>query len=261
MRNVLFFILMIMSIVLVINAKKNINKRTSFIKVQNYIENVNGINLKMIYVEGGLFKIGNDSKVEGYKDESPATELSINSYYIGCFEVTQKQWNIIMEGNDLNNEEGDLPINNVSWYDANSFCNKLSLLTGKNYQLPTEEQWEYAARGGIKSNICRYSGDDNIDKVAWYNSNSQKKVHIVGSKKPNELGVYDMSGNLYEWCSDTYRSYKYINNEDNNFRGESKVIRGGCWRDYSSSCRVVSRNFQHPSATASIIGFRIVCIP
>ena len=259
MRNVLFFALMLSFIVLIsAHAKKNRQGKDE----KNYVENVMGIKLEMIYVKGGTFIMGNTSEKGGCSDERPITEIYLDSYYIGAFEVTQKQWNIIMRGENIADENDNLPITYVSWNEATLFCDKLSQLTGKNYKLPTEEQWEYAARGGIKNSNRKYSGSDEIDKVSWYSSNSNKEIHPVGLKHPNELGIYDMSGNVYEWCLDTYMSYTYKNDSVKHHGvGNNKVLRGGCWSDYASSCRVTHRFYDVSSSKSSKIGFRVVCVP
>ena len=262
MRNVLFFAVMISTIIM-ISAQAKRNRQENIFdsnQTESYIEQVLGLGMKMIYVKGGPFILGTLNKGEGYSDEYPAVESFLDSYYIGAFEVTQKQWQTIMKDN-ISIEE-NLPINRVSWNDALLFCEKLSELTGKHYQLPTEEQWEYAARGGIKNNNRKYSGSDEIDKVSWYSTNSNKEIHPVGLKHPNELGIYDMSGNVYEWCLDTYMSYTYKNDSVKHHSvGNNKVLRGGCWSDYASSCRVTHRFYDVSSSKNSKIGFRVVCVP
>lgn len=259
MRNVLFFALMLSSIMLVsAHVKKN---RDGNDEKKNYVENVRGIKMKMIYVKGGTFIMGNTSDEGGHSNERPATEIYLDSYYIGAFEVTQKQWNIIMKGEDIADKEDNMPITCVSWNEATLFCDKLSQLTGKNYKLPTEEQWEYAALAG-ESNNKKYSGGDKLKDVAWYKSNSEESVHPVGLKKPNQLGIYDMSGNVYEWCIDNYNSYirKYDKSKDKNI-GINKVLRGGCWSDYASNCRATYRSFEIESCANGKIGLRVVLIP
>ena len=258
MRNVLFFALMLSFIVLIsAHAKKNRQGKDE----KNYVENVMGIKLEMIYVNGGTFIMGNTSEKGGCSDERPITEIYLDSYYIGAFEVTQKQWNIIMRGENIADENDNLPITYVSWNEATLFCDKLSQLTGKNYKLPTEEQWEYAALAGENDNKM-YSGGSNIKKVAWYFQNSEGTVHQVGLKAPNKLGIYDMSGNVYEWCIDNYNSYirKYDFSKENNV-GSYKVLRGGCWSDYASNCRATYRCFEIESCANGKIGFRVVLIP
>lgn len=261
MRNVLLFVLMISTIVMVYaKVKKNKQENVSdFFNGRNYIEQVSGIDMQMVYVKGGSFILGTITKGDGYSDEYPAVEVSLNSYYIGAFEVSQKQWQIIMGDSIYDNEK--LPINGVSWNDAVLFCEKLSELSGKNYQLPTEEQWEYAARGGKNSKNRKYSGSNDVDEVAWYSANSNKELQQVGLKKSNELDLYDMSGNVLEWCLDTYMSYSSKNDTLKKEIGNNKVLRGGCWLDYASSCRVSYRNYDFSSSKNIKNGFRVVCIP
>ena len=258
MRNVLFFALMLSSIVMLsAHVKKNGKEK----ETKSYVENVKGIDLKMIYVKGGTFIMGNTSDVGGCVDERPVTEVFLDSYYIGAFEVTEKQWNMIMKEEYVADENNNFPKTYVSWKEAVLFCDKLSQLTGKNYKLPTEEQWEYAALAGDNNNKM-YSGGSDIKKVAWYNLNSEESAHPVGLKLPNKLGIYDMSGNVYEWCIDNYNSYirKYDNRKENNI-GIYKVLRGGCWSDYASNCRATYRSYEIESCANNKIGFRVVCMP
>ena len=230
-------------------------------KDETYIETAKGINLKMIYVEGGTFAMGSNSV---FDNEKPVHNVTLDSYYIGETEITQAQWRAVMGTNPSGYTGDNRPVECVSWDDAQAFCKKLSELTGKRYVLPTEAQWEYAARGGNKSKGYTYSGSNNIDKVAKYNSSEGHSN--VKSKKPNELGIYDMSGNVDEWCSDWYSSSSYSSSSQTNPQGpksgSSRVLRGGGWFDYyACNCRVASRrngNLSHPN---SYCGFRVVCLP
>jgi len=201
----------------------------------------------------------------------------VSDFYIGKYEVTQKEWTEIM-GKNLSNWKGDnLPVEKVSWYDAVKFCNKKSDKEGltrcysgsgtntkcnfsaNGYRLPTEAEWEYSARGGNKSKGYKYSGSHNIGSVAWYNDNSGRKTHKVGTKQPNELGIYDMSGNVREWCNDWYESYS--SSSQTNPRGASsgsdRVLRGGSWDSYASCCRVAFRYYSYPDRSDYLIGFRL----
>ena len=227
---------------------------------ENYIERTKkGLNMKMIYVEGGTFSMGS---TDGDSDERPVHSVTLDSYYIAETEVTQAQWRAVM-GTDPSNYKGDnRPVDNVSWDDAMEFCKKLSELTGKKYTLPTEAQWEYAARGGNKSKHYTYSGSNNIGDVAWYSNNSDQTL-AVKSKQPNELGLYDMSGNVWEWCLDWYGSYS-SSSQTNPTGPESvsfRVLRGGSWYGGASYCRVADRSFNDPSRRFNFYGFRVVCIP
>ena len=228
-------------------------------KDETYVETAKGINLKMIYVEGGTFAMGSNS---GDDDERPVHNVTLDSYYIGETEITQAQWRAVMGSNPSRYTGDNRPVECVSWYDAQAFCTKLSELTGKRYVLPTEAQWEYAARGGNKSKGYTYSGSNNIDKVAKYNSSEGHSN--VKSKKPNELGIYDMSGNVWEWCSDWYGSYSLSSqtNPQGPISGSYRVFRGGGWDDLASSCRVANRDGNdYPSSTYKDSGFRVVCLP
>lgn len=225
-------------------------------KEETYIETAKGINLKMIYVEGGTFAMGSNSV---YDNEKPVHNVTLDSYYIGETEITQAQWRAVMGSNPSEYKGNNRPVENVSWNDAQEFCKKLSELTGKRYVLPTEAQWEYAARGGNQSKGYTYSGSNNIDEVAKYNSGGYSKVK---SKKPNELGIYNMSGNVWEWCSDWYGSYSSSSqtNPQGPNSGSYRVLRGGSWNYSASCCRVANRGRNDPSHTSSC-GFRVVCLP
>jgi len=188
---------------------------------------------QLVSVEGGTFTMGCTF------DDCNSTvliphQVTLNSYKIAKHQVTQKQWEAIMGDNPSSIKGDDLPVYYVSWHNAQTFITKLNSITGKKYRLPTEAEWEYAARGGNKSQGFKYSGSDNIDEVAWYSGNSLFKPHPVGTKKANELGTCDMSGNMVEWCSDWWDLYTDASQEnptgpDN---GEYRIVRGG---DYGSS--------------------------
>ena len=213
--------------------------------------------VEMVYVEGGTFQMGSTN---GDSDEKPVHSVTLSSYKISKFEVTQKQWKEIM-GNNPSNWSGDnLPVENVSWNDVQNFISKLNSKTGGNYRLPTEAEWEFAARGGTSSNGYTYSGSNSIGDVAWYSSNSGGKTHPVGTKSPNELGIYDMSGNVWEWCSDWYGSYSSSSqtNPQGPSSGSDRVYGGGGWADDSSGCRVANRGGSHPSIGGNSMGFRLV---
>ena len=223
-----------------------------------FTETVNGLNLKMILVEGGTFAMGSTS---GNSDELPVHNVTLDSYYIGETEITQAQWRAIMGSNPSYYTGDNRPVERVSWNEAQEFCKKLSELTGKKYVLPTEAQWEYAARGGNKSKGYTYSGSNSIDEVAKYDSRGGHSN--VKSKKPNELGIYDMSGNVWEWCSDWYGSYgsSAQTNPQGPSSGSDRVLRGGSWRGSSSLCRVARRGHNSPYSRYDYNGFRVVCLP
>ena len=230
---------------------------------ETYVETINGLNLKMIFVEEGTFVMGSN---DGDSDERPVHNVTLDLYYIGETEVTQAQWQAIMGSNPSSYKGDNRPVENVSWNEAQEFCDKLSALTGKKYVLPTEAQWEYAARGGNKSNGYAYSGSNTIGDVAVYSGNRESQHSNVKSKESNELGIYDMSGNVYEWCSDCSNLYgNYSSSPQTNPQGPSsgsyRVLRGGSWNTDAGYCRVANRNYDYPYSRSYSYGFRVVCIP
>ncbi len=239
----------------------------------DFTETAFGMNLEMVYVEGGTFRMGGTEAA--YDDEKPVHEVTLNGFHIGKYEVTQAQWKNVM-GSTLEDQRAlsdydngiagagsDCPMYYVSWNDAQAFCKKLSEKTGKTYVLPTEAQWEYAARGRNKSNQTKYVGSDDMDEVAWYYKNSAGQTHSVGSKKANALGIYDMSGNVWEWCSDWYGNYSSSPevNPHGAAEGANRVTRGGSWYYDAVRCRVSYRSGSSPAYRRNDIGFRVVCIP
>ena len=224
----------------------------------NYkVYTVNGVSFKMIAVKGGTFQMGSD---DGY---NAVHQVTLSDYYIGETEVTQELWNAVM-GSNPSNFTGNMqhPVEQVSWDDCQTFIYKLNQLTGETFRLPTEAQWEYAARGGNKSKGYTYSGSNEIDDVAWYYSNSSRTTHPthpVKTKAPNELGIYDMTGNVYEWCSDWYGAYSSAAQTDPTgpATGSFRVSRGGSWFSYASRCRVADRDYYTPAASCSFLGLRL----
>ena len=222
---------------------------------------VNGVSFTMIEVEGGSFIMGSpDSDSDAYSDEKPAHQVTLSSYYIGETEVTQALWQAVM-GSNPSYFTGDMqrPVENVSWNDCQTFIKKLNELTGENFRLPTEAEWEYAARGGKESKGYKYSGSNTLGNVAWYESNSSSKTHPVKTKHPNELGIYDMSGNVWEWCSDRYSSYFSSAQTDpiGPSSGSFRVLRGGSWGGGARGCRVACRYYNSPDYRESHLGFRL----
>ena len=224
---------------------------------------VNGVSFAMVDVEGGTFTMGATSEQgsDVKNCEKPAHEVTLSNYSIGETEVTQELWQAVM-GNNPSKFIGDLqcPVERVSWNDCRTFIKKLNQLTGENFRLPTEAEWEYAARGGKSSKGYKYSGSNTIGDVAWYNSNSSSTTHAVKTKRPNELGIYDMSGNVWEWCSDWYGSYS--SSAQTNPAGPScspyRVLRGGSWGLNAWVCRVAYRSYNSPDSRDYDYGLRLV---
>ena len=218
----------------------------------------NGVSFQMIAVEGGTFQMGSTT---GDSDEKPVHEVKVNSFSIGQTEVTQELWEAVMGTNPSNFKGNKLPVEKVSWNDCQTFITKLNQLTGKTFRLPTEAEWEFAARGGNQSLGYTYSGSNAIDDVAWYTSNSNSTTHEVATKAPNELGIYDMSGNVWEWCQDWYGSDYYsssvINNPTGPSSGSVRVCRGGGWYGSASYCRVANRDYYAPASTNNGLGLRL----
>ena len=232
---------------------------------------VGSCRFKMIKIEGGTFTMGATAEQEddAYDWERPAHQVTLtDDYYIGQTQVTQALWKAVM-GNNPSWYEGDsLPVERVRWADCEKFIEKLNRLLSKKlgrkrFALPTEAQWEFAARGGNKSQGYKYAGSNNIDDVAWYYDNSGKQTHPVAQKQPNELGLYDMSGNVGEWCQDWYGVYS--SNAQTNPQGpvylSYRVCRGGCWDYRAKKCRVSNRCYYMPYYGYSWLGFRLCLIP
>ena len=228
---------------------------------QNKVYTVNGVSFKMIAVKGGTFTMGATSEQTGAgSGESPTHSVTLSDYYIGETEVTQELWTAVM-GSNPSNFTGNmqLPVEMVSWDDCQNFLAKLNGLTGETFRLPTEAQWEYAARGGNQAQGRLYSGSNTIDDVAWYFSNSSSTTHPVKTKAPNELGIYDMSGNVWEWCSDWYGSYSSAAQTDpaGPSKGYSRVKRGGGGGYNAAYCCVAARSYLTPARTLSYLGLRL----
>lgn len=220
--------------------------------------------LKMLPVEGGTFTMGHnhaDAAKYHYESEKPAHEVELGDYYLGKYEVTQKLWVTVMDENPSKWQYNDsLPVEQVSWNDVQVFIARLSQMTGYRFRLPTEAEWEYAARGGKKSKGYTFPGTNaNLMDYAWFGSNSGNHTHPVGQKLPNELGFYDMGGNVWEWCSDWATEYspeRQINPKGPK-EGDNKVARGGCMISPSWGCTVSDRCWYLPDHGYGYYGFRL----
>lgn len=221
-----------------------------------------GVSIEMIKVEAGTFMMGATPEMEiPDDDEKPVHQVTLtNDYYIGKYEVTQALWQTVMESNPSSFKGNNLPVEQVSWNDCQEFIGKLNSITGRKFRLPTEAEWEYAARGGKKSRGYQYSGSSNISDVAWYNGNSGSKTHLVGTKQANELGLYDMCGNVLEWCQNWYGSYVSSSqtNPTGAVSGSYRVIRGGSWYSSARFCRSSCRDCGTPGIRNSRLGLRLV---
>lgn len=246
----------------------------------------------MVNVDGGTFMMGNNS---GSADEQPLHKVSVNNFYIGRFEVTYTEFRrfIVATGYITDSEQPDSlrmknglahrainngtwnknangslipladslkPVGNISWNDAVAYLNWLSKMTGKAFRLPTEAEWEFAAKGGTKSKGYKYIGGNDLNQVAWYLGNSDRRVHTGGQKLPNELGIYDMSGNVREWCFDWYSEFYYKVSPDSNptgpAAGSNRVLRGGSWGSDGDRMRASYRNKELPYSAVRDYGFR-----
>ena len=221
----------------------------------------NGISIEMVKVEAGTFMMGATSEMKDpYDDEKPVHQVTLtNDYYMGKYEVTQALWQAVMGSNPSNFKGDNLPVETVNWNDCQEFISKLNSLTGRKFRLPTEAEWEYAARGGKKSRGYQYSGSRKISDVAWYEGNSRSKTHPVGRKQANELGIYDMSGNVWEWCSDWYGSYSSSSqtNPMGSDSGAKRVRRGGSWCYIARICRSSYRYGDAPDCRGLYLGLRL----
>ena len=222
------------------------------------IEN-SALKISTTQVAGGTFDLGSDDES---KDRKPAHTVKLNDFRIGTFEITQAQWMAVMGNNPSTFKCDDCPVNNVSWNDAQAFIEKLNSMTGKHYRLPTEAEWEYAARGGANERMVRFAGKKLPQDIGWSDNNSKDRIHKVGLKKPNELGIYDMSGNVEEWCSDYYAtSYGSKNDAENPqgpASGKARVIRGGSWKSAAEDMSVTRRAGYLPDTHSISAGFRVV---
>ncbi len=226
---------------------------------------VNSVSFKMIVVKGGTFTMGGTDE-QGFDvlpNEIPTHSVTLNDFCIAETEVMQALWASVMGTNPSEFNGYDRPVENVSWDDCQNFIEKLNQKTNLKFRLPTEAEWEYAARGGASSQRHTYSGNNELDSVGWYNDNSENKTHSVKSKGANELGIYDMSGNVGEWCSDWYGEYDIENltNPTGPLIGVLHVFRGGSFDSASDECRVSHRAYANPTNKSDSRGLRLVLVP
>lgn len=231
---------------------------------------VSNISFNMLPIAGGEFTMGasldEDELDYTEDDELPVHNVTVSDFYIGEIEVTQSLWEVVMGSNPSSHVGKNFPVENVSWEDCQLFINKLneilsSKLEGNKFSLPTEAEWEYAARGGQKSLGFRYSGSNNVNEIAWYKDNSFNSTQPTAQKKANELGLYDMIGNVSEWCLDWYDYDYYKNSPSVNpygpSKGDKRVVRGSCWDYRAKSCRLSFRWMLEPNSFDSYTGFRL----
>lgn len=224
------------------------------------------LGIRWVFVAGGTFRMGNNNGLS--PDESPEHEVTLQSFSISATEVTFDQYDRFCEAtkrnkpNDNGWGRGTMPVINVNWNDAFEYCQWASTITGTAIRLPTEAEWEYAARGGIKSRGFTFSGSNDVDAVAWYSENSGKKTHSVGGRHPNELGIYDMTGNVWEWCADWYSDEYYSVSPENNpqgpVSGQYHVLRGGSWLSNAAYCHITTRSALRSDYISVNNGFRVV---
>ncbi len=220
--------------------------------------------IEMVRVEGGTFTMGATAEQasDAFSDELPTHKVTLSPFLIGKYEVSQTLWLAVMGENPSVNTGINLPVDNVTWNECQTFITKLNELTGKNFRLLTEAEWEYAARGGNKSKGYKYSGSNNLGDVAWYIDNSNNTSHAMGTKAPNELGIYDMTGNVMEWVSDWKGSYSSgaQTNPTGPDSGTYRVNRGGSYGNVERLSRITNRNSIDPNMSSKTMGLRL-CLP
>jgi formylglycine-generating enzyme required for sulfatase activity len=230
---------------------------------------VSGQSFDMVFVKGGMFIMGCTSEPSNCgSDEVPPHSVTLDNYLIGKHEVTQGLWKAVMRSDPSSSDYGvgdDYPVYNVSWNDVQTFIWKLNNMTNKKYRLPTEAEWEYAARGGASSGNYKYSGSGTLEDVGWYVNDNESKTQEVGTKAANELGIHDMSGNVWEWVNDWYSSSYYssfpLDNPKGPEWGSYRVLRGGSWGSVAKFCRVSYRYYGTPNHCGNGIGFRLAVSP
>jgi formylglycine-generating enzyme required for sulfatase activity len=269
------------------------NKTDTLLKA-NFTEKINGMN--MIYVKGGTYTMGcTAEQSDCWENEKQTHKVTVSSFFIATYELTLARfkqfvdssgyitdaektgwsyvkkggawikmdsvnWRCGVDGKLLPKSEWNHPVINISWNDAKAYCDWLSKVTGKPYRLPTEAEWEFASRGGNKSEGNKFSGGNKPGEVSWYADNSENNIHAVGQKTPNELGLYDMSGNVWEWCSDWDGDYSAASQNDPKGpeTGVNKILRGGSFLSFYWSVRTTNRNSYDPANSCTVNGFRVV---
>ena len=282
MKKILFFLSLMMVAFFTANAqlKDDVNDDgvVDLSDVTTLIDHVlNGVNngsshifiahnvmIEMVRVEGGTFTMGATAEQasDAFSDELPTHKVTLSPFLIGKYEVSQTLWLAVMGENPCVNTGINLPVDNVTWNECQTFITKLNELTGKNFRLLTEAEWEYAARGGNKSKGYKYSGSNNLGDVAWYIDNSNNTSHAMGTKAPNELGIYDMTGNVMEWVSDWKGSYSSgaQTNPTGPDSGTYRVNRGGSYGNVERLSRITNRNSIDPNMSSKTMGLRL-CLP
>lgn len=282
MKKILFFLNLMMVAFFTANAqlKDDVNDDgvVDLSDVTTLIDHVlNGVNngsshifiahnvmIEMVRVEGGTFTMGATAEQasDAFSDELPTHKVTLSPFLIGKYEVSQTLWLAVMGENPSVNTGINLPVDNVTWNECQTFITKLNELTGKNFRLLTEAEWEYAARGGNKSKGYKYSGSNNLGDVAWYIDNSNNTSHAMGTKAPNELGIYDMTGNVMEWVSDWKGSYSSgaQTNPTGPDSGTYRVNRGGSYGNVERLSRITNRNSIDPNMSSKTMGLRL-CLP
>lgn len=227
----------------------------------NLVEDLgDDIKLVMMAIPGGSFQMGS----EDYDNEKPIHRVNLSPFYIGKYQVTQAQWHAVMKNNPSHHKGDILPVEHVSWEDASRFCQKLTEKTGREYRLPTEAEWEYACRASSTAKYC--FGDNNklLQKYCWYRKNAEDKTHPVGEKLPNDWGLHDMHGNVWEWCQDWYDEDYYGESPEENpqgpLSGTHRVLRGGSFNHDKDQCGSANRGSYTPNTTYRYLGFRVVCV-
>ncbi|MGV8134415.1 MAG: SUMF1/EgtB/PvdO family nonheme iron enzyme [Mangrovibacterium sp.] len=229
----------------------------------SFTEMVNGVSFKMVAVEGGILMMGRPADGSGVYNNALYHRIKMSNYYIGQTVVTQSLWEAVLKNNPSFSKGDNLPVEQVKWNDCQLFIQHLNQLTGKKYSLPTEAQWEFSAHGGTRCSGYQYAGSNEPFDVAWFDINSGHKIHPVSTKLPNELGLYDLSGNVFEWCQDWYGDYRDGEQTDpaGPTFGTYRVYRGGSWRSRAQCCWVVTRDHGSPNFRSADVGFRLALVP